>query len=68
MSPSLCKLEFEANYDTYKLLLRLRNVERFGALEYTIEPDAVTQESLEELTGFILGETNKVGPLLLKSA
>lgn len=64
----ICKLEFEGNYDTYKLLLKTRNVERFGIMEYVIAPEAVTQESLEELTGFILCETNKVGPLLLRNA
>jgi hypothetical protein len=63
----LCKLELEGNYDSYKLLLKMRNVERFGMMEHIIAPEAVTQESLEELTGFILCETNKVGPLLLKS-
>ena len=64
----VCKLELEGNYDTYKLLLKMRNVERFGIAEHVIAPEAVTQESLEELTGFILGETSKVGPLILKNA
>ena len=63
----LCKLELEGNYDTYKLLLKMRNVERFGVMEHIIAPEAVTQESLEELAGFIFCETHKVGPLLLKS-
>lgn len=62
----LCKLELEANYETYKLLLKTRNVERFGMLEHVIEADAVTQESLEELTGYLMCETHKLGPLLLK--
>ena len=64
----LCKVDFECNYNTFKLMLKTRNVERFGLMEYVIAPQAVTQESLEELTGFILCETNKLGPLLLKSA
>jgi hypothetical protein len=64
----LCKLELEANLETYKLVLKLRNVERFGVAEHVIAPEAVTQESLEELTGLILGETQKVGPLLLKTS
>jgi hypothetical protein len=33
-----------------------------------VAPEAVTEESLEELTGFILGESSRVGPLLLKNA
>lgn len=64
----IAKLEIEGNFETGKLLLKMRNVERFGMMEYMIAPEAVTQESLEELTGFILGETSKVGPLLLKNA
>jgi hypothetical protein len=62
------KLELEGNFETGKLLLKTRNVERFGMMEYVITPQAVTQESLEELTGFILGETHKLGPLILKGA
>jgi hypothetical protein len=63
----LCHLEMEANYDTFKVMLKMRNVERFGPMEYTLSPDAITQESLEELTGYLLCETNKVGPLLLQN-
>ena len=63
----LCKLELEGNYDSFKLLLKTRNVERFGLAEHVIAPEAVTQESLEELAGFLLCETSKVGPLLLKT-
>ena len=63
----VAKLEFEGNFDTGRLLLKLRNVERFGMIEHIIAPESVTQESLEELTGFILGETSKVGPLILKN-
>jgi hypothetical protein len=56
------------NFDTGKLLLSARNIERFGMLEHVVAPEAVTEESLEELTGFILGESSRVGPLLLKNA
>jgi hypothetical protein len=63
----LCKIELEGNLDTCKLVLKTRNVERFGVAEHAIAPEAVTQESLEELTALILCETSKVGPLLLKS-
>ena len=64
----LCQLVLEGNFETYKLILRTRNVERFGMHECVIEPEAVTQESLEELTGFLLCETSKLGPLILKNA
>jgi hypothetical protein len=56
----------EANPETGRILLKTRNVERFGMLEHKLLPDAVTAEALEEFAGFILGETNRVGPLLLK--
>ena len=64
----VAKLELEGNFETGKLLMKTRNVERFGVMDYVIAPEALTQESLEELTGLILGETNRVGPLLLKNA
>ena len=57
----------EGKFDTGRILLRTRNVERYGMLEHQLVPEAITQESLEEFTGFILGETHRIGPLLLKS-
>lgn len=61
-------LQLAGNFKTGKLLLRTRNVERFGLLEHVVAPEAVTDESLDELTGFLLGESSRVGPLLLKGA
>lgn len=56
------------NFETGKLLLKTRNVESFGTLEHVLSPDAITEESLNELSHFILGETRRIGPLLLKDA
>ena len=61
-------LTLEGNLETGKLLLKMVNVEHFGMMEHVLSPDAITQESLEELTGVILGETGRVGPLLTKNA
>jgi hypothetical protein len=61
-------LQLIGNFDTGKLLLRTRNVEHFGMLEHVLTPEAITEESLDELTGFILGESSGIGPLLLKNA
>ena len=61
-------LQLAGNFKTGKLLLRTRHVERFGLLEHVVAPEAVTDESLDELTGFLLGESSRVGPLLLKGA
>lgn len=63
----LCQLSLEGDYNAYKLRLKTRNVERFGTTEHVIAPEAVTQESLEELAGYILCESPKIGPLLLKT-
>lgn len=56
------------NFKTGKISLKMRNVERFGMLEHQLVPEAITEESLEEFAGFIVGETSRVGPLLLKGA
>lgn len=64
----IARVELAGNFDSGRLLLRMRNVERFGMTEHVIAPEAVTQESLEELTGVILGETSKLGPLILRNA
>ena len=63
----LCQLNFEGDYERYKLILKTRNVDRFGGAEHLIAPEAVTQEALEELAGHILCESRSVGPLLLKT-
>lgn len=64
----LCQLNFEGDYERYKLVLKTRNVDRFGHTEHLIAPEAVTQEALEELAGYILCESRSVGPLLLKTS
>ena len=61
-------LQLLANFDSGRLLLRMRNVEHFGITEHVIAPEAVTDESLQELTNLILGLSRRVGPLLLKNA
>lgn len=55
-------------FDTGKLLLRTSNVSGFGAMEQILAPEAVTGESLDEFAGFILSETGRLGPLLLRNA
>ena len=55
---------FEGNFSDGSIRLRLRNVERFGSVEHKIVPEAITEASMEEFAGYILGETHKVGPLL----
>jgi hypothetical protein len=64
----VARVDVEGDGDAGKLILRMRNVERFGTMEYVVAPEAVTPASLEELAGCILGETGRVGPLLLQAA
>ena len=61
-------LQLVGNFETGKLILKLRNVEHFGAAEYVLSAEAVTKESLHELSQFILGETKQIGSLLRKGA
>ena len=59
-------LQLSGNFDTGKLMLKLRNVEHFGTAEYVLPAEAITKESLHELSQFILGETRQLGSLLPK--
>lgn len=58
-------LQLVGNFETGKLMLQLRNVQHFGTAEYVLSAEAVTKESLHELSQFILGETTQIGSLLL---
>lgn len=59
-------LQLAGNFRTGMLILRTRNVGHFGLEEHVLAPEAITEESLDELTGFILGESGHIGPLLLQ--
>ena len=61
-------LQLIGKFDTGKLLLKTSNIGSFGMMEHVLVPEAVTEESLDEFTGFILGESSRIGPLLLKNA
>ena len=59
---------FYTERDLGKLLLRTSNVSGFGELSQLIAPEAINEESLDELAGFILGEQRALGSLLLRKA
>jgi len=61
-------LLLSGNYETGKLLLRTRNIERFGIMEYQLLPEAINQEALDELARLILGENNRIGQLFQRTA
>lgn len=50
--------------DLGKLLLRTINVSGFGTQNHILSPEAITEESLDELTAFILGEARDLAPSL----
>jgi PilZ domain-containing protein len=54
--------------DLGKVLLRASNVSGFGSLSQLIAPEAINEEALDELAGFILGEQRGPGSLLLRRA
>lgn len=51
------------NYETGKLLLRTRHIERFGIMEYQLQPESINQETLDQLAHLILGESNRISQL-----
>lgn len=56
-------LMLAGNYETGKLLLRTRHIERFGIMEYQLQPEAINQDSLDQIAQLILGESNRVSQL-----
>ena len=51
-----------------KIMLHASNVSGFGTVQQLLAPEAINDASLNELSGFILGETKVLGPLLLRGA
>lgn len=61
-------LLFAGNFETGKLLLRTRNIARFGTMEFQMEPEAINHEALDELTRLILGESNRIAQIFHRTA
>jgi hypothetical protein len=59
---------FSADMAAGKMMLYASNVSGFGVVQQVLSPDAITDEALNEFSGFILGETKALGPLLLRGA
>jgi len=57
-------MQLTGNFETGRLRLKLQNMSAFGVQEHQLLPEAVTDESLDELSGFILGESTRIGRLL----
>jgi hypothetical protein len=61
-------VQFTAKFDSGKILLTANNIGGFGAMQQMVAPEAITEASLNEFSGFILGETKALRPLLLQGA
>jgi hypothetical protein len=60
----LIKADYEAGY----LLLRTRNIDRFGMMEFRLQAADLNQETLDELTQLFLGEKNRFLTMFRRSA
>jgi len=56
-------LMLSGNYETGKLLLRMRHIERFGLMEYELAPEDITQDALDQIAQLIMGENNRVNQI-----
>jgi hypothetical protein len=58
----------KADYEQGNLLLRSRNIDRFGMMEFHLQAEDLNQETLDELTKLFLGEKNRFLTLFRRSA
>lgn len=58
----------KADYETGTLILRTRNIDRFGMMEFKLQPEDIHQETLDELTKLFLGEKSRFLQLFRRSA
>jgi hypothetical protein len=58
----------KADYDAGNLVLRTRNVDRFGMMEFRFKAEDLNQETLDELTHLILGEKSRFMQMFRRSA
>lgn len=57
-----------ADYEAGNLLLRTRNIERFGMMEFRLQPGDLNPETLDELTKLFLGEKSRFLQIFRRSA
>lgn len=58
----------KADYAAGDLLLRTRNIDRFGMMEFRLQPEDLGQETLDELTKLFLGEKSRFLTMFRRSA
>jgi len=52
----ICGVDIVGDYESGAIRFKLKNVEDFGPTLYTLEPDAVNDQSLEELATLLIGK------------
>ena len=58
----------KADYEMGHLVLRTRNIDRFGMMEFKLQPEDICQETLDELTKLFLGEKSRFLQVFRRSA
>lgn len=58
----------KADYAVGQLILRTRNIDRFGMMEFKLRAEDLHQETLDELAHLILGEKSRFMQLFRRSA
>jgi hypothetical protein len=58
----------KADYAAGHLVLRTRNIDRFGMMEFKLQPGDLNQETLDELTKLFLGEKSRFLALFRRTA
>lgn len=57
-----------ADYEAGNILLRTRNIDRFGMMEFRLQPSDLNQETLDELTKLFLGEKSNFLQIFRRTA
>ena len=52
----ICGADIVGDYDSGAVRFKLKNIEDFGPTVYTLDPDAVTDQSLEDLAKLFIGK------------
>jgi hypothetical protein len=55
----ICAADAVGDYEAGVIRFKLKNVEEFGSSAYTLDPESVTDESLEELAKLFIGKESR---------
>lgn len=61
-------VQLTARFETGKIQLNTTHIAGFGAMQRMVSPEAISEASLNEFSGFILGETRAQMPQLLQGS